>query len=76
MFWVVDCDEKEKTMREIEPPLLNTNTNTKKKKKNVEGKYRGRNGTYMPKEFAENIEVYEGQTTDAHSYDDNIEKRR
>ena len=49
---------------------------TKKKKKNVEGKYRGRNGTYMPKEFAENIEVYEGQTTDAHSYDDNIEKRR
>lgn len=76
LFWVVDCDEKEKTMREIEPPLLNTNTNTKKKKKNVEGKYRGRNGTYMPKEFAENIEVYEGQTTDAHSYDDNIEKRR
>ena len=56
---------------------MNTNTNTKKKKKkNVEGKYRGRNGTYMPKEFAENIEVYEGQTTDAHSYDDNIEKRR
>ena len=75
LFWVVDCDEKEKTMREIEPPLLNTNTNTKKKK-NVEGKYRGRNGTYMPKEFAENIELYEGQTTDAHSYDDNIEKRR
>jgi len=76
LFWVVDCDEKEKTMREIEPPLLNTNNNTKKKKKNVEGKYRGRNGTYMPKEFAENIEVYEGQTTDAHSYDDDNDFKR
>jgi len=75
LFWVVDCDEKEKTMREIEPPPLNTNNYTKKKK-NVEGKYRGRNGTYMPKEFAENIEVYEGQTTDAHSYDDDNDFKR
>ena len=75
LFWVVDCDEKEKTMREIEPPPLNTNNYTKKKK-NVEGKYRGRNGTYMPKEFAENIEVYEGQTTDAHSHDDDNDFKR
>jgi spermidine synthase len=73
LFWVVDCDEKEKTMREIEP---NTTSDEKKNqnKKNREGKYRGRNGTYMPKEFAENVEVYEGQITDAHSYENDEEK--
>ena len=73
LFWVVDCDEKEKTMREIEP---NTMSDEKKNqnKKNREGKYRGRNGTYMPKEFAENVEVYEGQITDAHSYENEEEK--
>ena len=28
----------------------------------------------MPKEFAENVEVYEGQITDAHSYENEEEK--
>ena len=84
LFWVVDCDEKEKTMREIEPNTMsddydekknqNKEKKKKKKKKKREGKYRGRNGTYMPKEFAENVEVYEGQITDAHSYENEEEK--
>jgi hypothetical protein len=73
LFWVVDCDEKEKTMREIEPNTM-SDEKKNKNKMNREGKYRGRNGTYMPKEFAENVEVYEGQITDAHSYENEEEK--
>jgi len=74
LFWVVDCDEKEKTMREIEPNTTMSDEKKNQNKKNREGKYRGRNGTYMPKEFAENVEVYEGQITDAHSYENDEEK--
>lgn len=74
LFWVVDCDEKEKTMREIEPNTTMSDEKKNQNKKNREGKYRGRNGTYMPREFAENVEVYEGQITDAHSYENDEEK--
>ena len=68
IFWVVDADERKKTMREIEPNKNTRHFFTRTKK---EGKYRGRNGTYMPKEFADIFEVYEGQITDAHSRDNN-----
>lgn len=68
IFWVVDADERKKTMREIEPNKNTRHFFTRTKK---EGKYRGRSGTYMPKEFADIFEVYEGQITDAHSRDNN-----
>ena len=61
-------------MREIEPNTTSDEKKNQNNKKNREGKYRGRNGTYMPKEFAENVEVYEGQITDAHSYESDEEK--
>jgi hypothetical protein len=64
LFYAIDCDEKTKTMREIEPCTEKgarsaATTNNKK-----QGKYKGRIGTAMPKEFADEFDVYSGQTTD------------
>ena len=82
IFWVFDADVRKKTMREIEPIKNTRHFFTRSKK---EGKYRGRNGTYMPKNSRTSLKCTKGRlqrqprdttTNDGRLRDDDDDEKR